>query len=247
MELSGRSQNLTERRGYHLKDSHKQNILLVEDDASIVAIVQNWLIRENHNVTAVPTAEEACRALKRNEFDLIVLDWVLPGSTGVEFCKEFRASGGSIPILMLTTKTRLEEIESGLDIGCDDYLTKPFELRELSARIRALLRRPAEFQSLLLKAGDIELDARTYTVKRNGEQVHLLPKEFVLLEFLLKHPGKVFSPETLLDNIWDSGAETSPDAIRTYIKRIRKKIDIPGQQSLITTIHGVGYKLEHPN
>ncbi|HEY9788553.1 MAG TPA: response regulator transcription factor [Candidatus Obscuribacterales bacterium] len=233
----------SERRGYRIKNSRNHCVLIIEDDTSISQIVATWLNGDYYDTTCVTTAEEGLEALANNRFDLIILDWMLPGSSGISFCKEYRERGGTLPILMLTGKSKQEEITSGLDTGCDDYLTKPFELRELSARVRALLRRPPQFKGTVLSAGGIILDARSYTVRRGDQEIHLMPKEFMLLEFLLRHPDKVFSPEALLDNIWNSDADTSPDAIRTYIKRVRKKIDLPGKPSLIVTIHGVGYKL----
>jgi two-component system, OmpR family, response regulator len=179
-----------------------------------------------------------------NQYDVIVLDWDLPGATGVEICTSFRAKGGNTPIIMLTGKSTLRDKEEGLDSGADDYLTKPFHIKELSARIRALLRRPLSVTGNTLKVGDITLCPISYKVTKAEQEVQLLPREFALLEFLMRHPGQVFGAEALLDRVWNSDSEASPDALRTCMKRLRKKIESPEGDSIIKTVHGVGYKLE---
>jgi DNA-binding response OmpR family regulator len=132
----------------------------------------------------------------------------------------------------------------GLDAGADDYLGKPFELSELSARLRALLRRPAQYGGKILTVRSIVLETDTYRVTVDGKEVTLLPKEFALLEFLMRHPNQVFSSEALIDRVWPSDSEASPDTVRTYVNRLRKKLDVEGQSSAIRTIHGIGYKLD---
>jgi len=143
---------------------------------------------------------------------------------------------------MLTAKTATGEKISGLDAGADDYLTKPFDVGEVSARVRALLRRPAALTGNVLKLGQIVLERDTHRVTKTGEEIQLLPKEFALLEFFMRHPSQVFSAEALLDRVWASDSEASPETIRTYIKRLRQKIDNKETPSLIQTVHGVGYK-----
>jgi two-component system OmpR family response regulator len=176
-------------------------------------------------------------------YDLVILDWMLPGRSGTEICRDYRARGGSAPILMLTAKAEVDDRAEGLDSGADDYLTKPFHPKEFSARVRALLRRPQSVMAKTLKAADIELDPSQIKVFKAGQQIHLLPKEFALLELFLRYPTQVFSAEALLDRVWNTDSSASLDTVRTYIKTLRKKIDNNPKDSLIRTVHGVGYSL----
>ncbi len=221
-------------------------ILLVEDEPDIADLIIAWLKNEHHTIEYAPNGEDATSLLTIYQFDVIIMDWMLPGVSGVEVCSTFRSRGGTTPILMLTAKKHVDEKSAGLDAGADDYLTKPFELKELSARIRALLRRPTTFSGTVLKVGPLVMDTATYKVSRVNEEISLLPKEFALLEFFMRHPNQVFSAEALLDRVWTSDSEASPETIRTYIKRLRKKIDEEGKPSLLNTVHGVGYKMVEP-
>lgn len=221
-------------------------ILVVEDEHDLSGPIRDWLVREQHLVELADNGVEAIEKLSVYKFDVIVLDLMIPGVNGMEVCKRFRSEGGFTPILMLTAKSAVEEKEAGLDAGADDYLTKPFHLKELSARIRALLRRHTQSSGSKLKLGDISLDILARKVNLSGNPVHLVPREFSLLEFLMRHPNQVFSAEALLDRVWASDTLASPDTIRTYIKILRKKLGGEGQDSLIRTVHGVGYKIESP-
>ncbi len=221
-------------------------ILVVEDDAELSFTIENWLLLEEHVVEAVADGNEAVERLKYYKYDLLILDWQLPGLDGIEILNRYRSSGGAIPVIMLTGKDAIEDKESGLDAGADDYLTKPFHVKELSARIRALLRRPAAMPANVLVAGELCIDSAAHKVFRGQEEIHLHPKEFSLLEFLVKHPGRVFSPESLIDHIWSSYSDTSPTNIRAYIAKLRSKIDAEDKPSVIVTVHGVGYKYEQP-
>jgi len=182
--------------------------------------------------------------LKFYQYDVVILDWQLPGMTGIEVIREYRSFGGKTPVLMLTGKSAIPEKEEGFDSGVDDYLTKPFHMKELSARLRALLRRPDTLVSEALQIGALKMDRRTHVVLLDGKEVDLKPTEYALLEFLMRHPGQVFAPEALLDRVWSSQSDASVDALTTCIKRLRKKISSEGQESIIKTIYGVGYKLE---
>lgn len=221
-------------------------ILVVDDEPDFAILIGEWLRAEHHVVEVVETGEDAIDRLRFYKYDVVILDWVLPRMSGLDVCRAFRGAGGTTPVLMLTAKKHVDEKEAGLDAGADDYLTKPFEMKELSARIRALLRRPQAFSGSVLHVGDLMLEPTTYKVSRNGQDINLLPKEFALLEFLMRHPNQVFSAEALLDRVWSSDSEASPETIRTYIKRLRRKIDVNGQASILATVHGVGYKLEAP-
>jgi DNA-binding response OmpR family regulator len=219
-------------------------ILLVEDDRDLANLVVNILNVERHTVEAVTDGPEALGRLKMFKYELVILDWMLPGLSGMDICTEFRARGGNTPILMLTTKSLPEEKERALDGGADDYLTKPFHHKELTARIRALLRRPQTVSAKVLQIGDVVLDPKTMKVFKKNEEIHLLPKEFSLLELFLRYPNQVFSGDALLDRVWASESSASVDTVRTYIKTLRKKIDAKGGTSLIRTVHGVGYCLD---
>lgn len=221
-------------------------ILLVEDDKEVCDVVSDWLIDEHYTVDVVNSGSEAIERLRFDKYDVLIFDWQLPDLSGIEVCKRFRSKGGITPVLMLTGKGEIEDKEVGLDAGADDYLTKPFHPRELSARVRALLRRSGELKMNVLTCGDIVLDPQGFKVTKDGKDVSLLPKEFALLEFFLRHPNQVFSPEALLDRVWSAESEASPDTIRVHITKLRGKIDTDGQPSVIKTLHRQGYKLEPP-
>lgn len=222
-------------------------ILLVEDDSEVSDVVKDWLTDEHHVVDVVGLGKEAIERLRFDKYDVLVLDWNLPDLDGVQVCKSFRASGGSTPVLMLTGKTEISEKEEGLDAGADDYLTKPFHPKELSARIRALLRRPTDLKGNVLKVGDVTLNPQSFKVMKGITEVYLLPKEFALLEFLMRHPSQVFSPEAILERVWSAESEASPDTVRVHITKLRSKLDSEGKPSLIRTLHRQGYMLDPPD
>jgi len=219
-------------------------ILIVEDELDLAEPIQESLERQHHVVEIVDNGPEALQCLKVYKYDLVILDWMLPGLSGKEIAAQYRSTGGITPIIMLTARSSIEDKEAGFDAGADDYLTKPFHLTELHARVRALLRRPHSMAAKVLEIGGLSLDPIARKVTRNGEEIHLLPKEFSLLEFLMRHPNQVFSAEALIDRVWESDTLALPDTIRTHIKTLRKKIDAAGKPSLIVTVHGIGYKLE---
>lgn len=221
-------------------------ILLVEDDDALREMTARYLKGQKYLVDTCDNGADAFELLKFSAFDIVVLDWELPGLHGPEVLKKYRARGGSTPILMLTGKNKLSDKSEGFNSGADDYLTKPFELEELVLRIQALLRRstPSVSPSTTLKARDIELDTRTLVVTRDGNELKMLPKEVALLEFMLRHPGQVFSADQLLDRVWSSTSDASPEAVTACIGRLRKKIDGNHPSPLIKTIYGLGYKLE---
>jgi DNA-binding response OmpR family regulator len=217
-------------------------VLLIEDDKDLANMVRTYLLFEHHSVESLFDGQRAAEYLRSFPYDVIILDWELPEKPGIEVLREFRAHGGTTPVLMLTGKSDVSEKEKGLDSGADDYLAKPFEMRELGARVRALLRRPAMTLSNTLRAGDIVLDASKYKAWKLDQPISLVPKEFKLLEFFMRHPNQVFTPEALLNRVWPTESESTEEALRTAIKRLRKKIDPDGK--LLRTIHGVGYILE---
>lgn len=206
-------------------------------------MVVEWLSDEGHVVETAEDGNTGLDLLKFYSYDLAVIDWELPHLSGPEICRTYRSGGGQAPILMLTGKSEIVDKQAGFASGADDYLTKPFDPRELSARLMAILRRPAVRLDPVLKVRDIELETGNHVVRQNGKQIHLMPKEFVLLEFFMRHPNQPFSPEAILDRLWESASEVSPELIKVYIARLRKKIQVEGQPPLIVTVHGVGYKL----
>jgi DNA-binding response OmpR family regulator len=214
-------------------------ILIVDDDKGLVNLVFQSLIFEKYLCEIAYDGAEARRKLADPVFGLIILDWQLPDATGPDLLQEYRRAGGSAPVLMLTGKDAIEDKEVGLDSGADDYLTKPFSVKELTARIRALLRRPQDVQDNELRAGDLVLDSKQRKVDLNGRAVVLLPKEFQLLEFLMRHQNNVFSAEELLNRVWSSESESTLEATKSTMKRLRKKVDPDG--IYIHTKHGVGF------
>lgn len=222
-------------------------ILIIEDDLVVAQMVRDWLDVEHHVVESVHTGDDGWDRLRFYSFDLAIIDWMLPGLSGVELVRNYRRAGGSMPILMLTGRNKIENKEEGFESGADDYLTKPFDIRELGARVQALLRRPSEIVKPLAGAGQLVLDYKRYALVRDGETIKLLPKEFALLEFLLRHPGRFFTPEQILNHVWQSDSDTTVDSLRTCIKRLRQRIEREGKPPLIQSSRGFGYKLEMPD
>ncbi len=218
-------------------------ILVVEDDLELCKTYSSCLSSDKHTVEIVNDGDEALLRLRMYQYDIIILDWNLPTLSGTEVCQQYRAGNGRTPILMLSGKDTSNDKTAGLDAGADDYLTKPFHMNELAARIRALLRRSAQVLPDVLKVLDLELDPQTRRVTKSGAELRLLPREFALLEFLMRHPNEVFSPESLLNSVWSSDSESSISTVYTYIKTLRRKIADSEGNSPIVNVHSVGYKL----
>ena len=218
-------------------------ILIVEDENDLAQLVKNWLGREHHLVETSDDGLEALIRMETNKYDVVILDIMLPSLNGMELCRRYRKGGGTAGIIMLTAKGHVDDKESGLDAGADDYMTKPFQLKELAARVRAVLRRNHGQTLDVIKFRDLEIDIHEFKVTKGGIEVHLLPKEFRLLEFFLRHPHQVFSAEEILASVWESDTEALLDTVRGHITRLRKKLDTPGSISIIATVYGVGYKL----
>ncbi len=219
-------------------------VLLVDDDSRLRMNISDWLEHQRFDVEEAKDGMEAKEKLSTYSYDLVVLDWNLPDTEGIEICRWFRNRGGTTPILMLTGKDLITDKVDSFDAGVDDYLTKPFELLELTARLNALLRRGGLVApSRVLSQGGLIIDPVAHSAKVDGKEVQLTPKEFDILEFLLRHPDQVFSADALLDRLWKSDAEVSPDTVRVYIKRLREKLDKHGRGGLLKNVHGVGYKL----
>lgn len=221
-------------------------VLIVEDDKQLSALIVDWLTGEKYATEAVYKGTDGLERLKFYKYDVVILDWDLPGLSGVEVCRQFRDDGGTTPILMLTGKKEITDKAEGLDSGADDYLTKPFDVIELSARLRALLRRTNNVTKTVLSAGNLSLDPSSRTVTLCGNEIDLQPKEYSLLEFLLRHPNQPFNAEAIMDRVWTASSDAAPDTVRLHVMRLRNKIDEPGKESIIRTIHRVGYMLVPP-
>ena len=219
-------------------------ILLVEDELELAESVREWLSEDYHLVEVVNDGLAALEALKRAEYDVILLDWMLPGLSGIEICRQYRANGGQAAVLMLTAKKSLSSKEAALMDGADDYLTKPFQLRELSARVKALSRRSQNQIMEELECCSLRLQRSTHRVFKGEAELKLGPKEFTLLELFMRFPERVFSTEELLERIWGTETDVVAETVRSTIKGLRKKIDDgDSATSLIATVHGIGYKL----
>ncbi len=218
-------------------------ILIVEDEADLAELVKNWLVKDHHLVEITDDGLEALIRMETNNYDVVILDIMLPSVNGMEICKRYRKSGGSAGIIMVTAKGHVDDKETGLDTGADDYMTKPFQLKELAARVRAVLRRNHGQAQDVMRFRDLEIDVNEFKVLKGGHEVHLLPKEFRLFEFFLRHPHQVFSAEDILSSVWESDTEALLDTVRGHITRVRKKLDTAGTPSVIATVYGVGYKL----
>lgn len=218
-------------------------ILLIEDDVLLANSLADWFESNSHEVAVAFAGDSGLQMLQSSSFDLAVIDWNLPGLSGPEICTRFRQSGGVIPILMLTQKSQLSDKEAGLDSGADDYLPKPFDMRELNARVRALLRRPKIFYDTLARSNKVDLDVANHSVVLGGRTVRLLPREFAVLEYLFRARGSYVTLDNLIRQVWESDAAVTDDALRTCVARIRKKVDEQGKVSLIAANKGLGYKI----
>lgn len=219
-------------------------ILVVEDDAALRMTIQDTLEFERHQVETAANGIDALAMLGASGYDLLVLDVHLPGADGLEICRYYRKRGGDAPVLFLTARDTISDKEQGYSAGADDYLTKPFHIRELTLRTQALLKRSASKSDDVLCIRNLELNRKTHTVSKAGEKLKLAKMEFTLLEFFMRHSGEVFSTEALVARVWPSESERSPETLRSAIKKLREKIDSAGESSLIQNVHGVGYKLE---
>src|SRR5512142_1835122 len=224
----------------------KERVLVIEDDEAILKMLRRSLVYEGYQVDTAIEGQSGLNLARDEHPDIVVLDWMLPGMDGLEVCRRLR-SGGNIPILMLTAKDTIQDRVQGLDAGADDYLVKPFELDELLARIRALLRRTQPERSQVLQFADLTLDTGTRQAYRKGRVISLTAKEYDLLELFLRHPRQVLTREMIFDRVWgyDFGGESN--VLDVYIRYLRQKLEIEGETRLIHTVRGVGYVLrENP-
>jgi two-component system OmpR family response regulator len=220
-------------------------ILLVEDEAYLARTIVRVLGEEGYAAESAGDGRTGLARALAEDFDLVLVDWMLPGLDGLQVVRRLRAAGMSIPVLMLTARGQVEDRVEGLDAGADDYLTKPFALPELLARVRALTRRPlAAPVDAVIRAGDVELDTIHHVVRSGNVRVDLTAKEFALLATLAKRPGQVFTRSTLLATVWGGTSDVYANVVDLYVSHLRKKLDRDGEPSLIRTVRGVGYAFE---
>jgi len=219
-------------------------VLLVEDEAAIAHFIAEGLEEEGFAVDVSHNGKEGLRLALDNlgEYDLILLDWMLPGLSGIEICRAIRKENKLVPIIFLTAKDTVDDVVFGLETGANDYLRKPFAFEELLARMRVLLRTSAGEQNIF-RYGDIELNLEVHQVTKSGKPVELTQKEFALLELLLRNKGKACRRTRIIEKVWDINFEHDTAVIDVYINFLRKKLDTPGQTSFIQTLRGVGYRV----
>src|ERR1700757_4157043 len=218
-------------------------LLLVEDDARIARFVAKGLREQAYAVDVTANGDDALYEAAINTYDLVILDVMIPGRNGFEVCRELRRAGQRMPILMLTARDAVEDRVSGLDHGADDYLTKPFEFRELLARLRALLRRSGELRPEKITIADLVLDTAAQTAKRAGRQIILTAKEYALLEYMARNAGRVVRRAEIAEHVWDETFDPFSNLIEVYINRLRRKVDEDSTKPLLHTRRGVGYVL----
>ncbi|MDN5696361.1 MAG: response regulator transcription factor [Rubrobacter sp.] len=220
-------------------------ILVIEDEVRLGKLIARVLKEEGYSPQTAPDGRTGLSEALAGEFDLLIVDWMLPDLDGVQLIKRIRAAEMSVPVLMLTARTQVEDRVEGLDAGADDYLPKPFAFAELLARVRALARWPREQSSEpMLNAGDIVLDPVRHVVWRQGELVDLSAREFALLATLLRRPRQVFTRSVLLETVWGGSADVYTNVVDLYVSYLRKKLDSSGESSYIRTVRGTGYAFE---
>jgi len=219
-------------------------ILVVDDDRRLCTVIKRGLLEEAYAVDLAYDGEEGEYLAEVNPYDLIILDIMLPVKNGIEVCQELRGKRVNTPILMLTAKDTVEDRVRGLDTGADDYLVKPFAFGELLARVRALLRREGISKSPELRVGNLTLNTLTRQVWRGRKPVELTTKEYVILEYFMRHPNVVITRTMLEEHAWDYDFDSLSNLVDVYIRRLRRKIDIDGEDSLIQTVRGAGYRLK---
>jgi two-component system phosphate regulon response regulator PhoB len=222
-------------------------VLIVEDEADLRELVRYNLEAEGFRVSMAESGDEAVERIRDGVPDLILLDWMLPGLSGIELCRRWRSreETARTPIIMITARGEEEERVRGLATGADDYVVKPFSMPELVARIQALLRRSSpQLVTNVLKAGDLELDRQSHRVRRSGRDLHLGPTEYRLLEYLMRHPGRVYSREQLLDGVWGNDVYVDERTVDVHVGRLRKAINRGREADPIRTVRGAGYAFD---
>jgi heavy metal response regulator len=219
-------------------------ILVIEDEKKVAGFLKNGLKEEGYAVDDAFDGQTGFDMAIENDYDMIILDLMLPGLDGITLCKKLREQGNNTPILMLTAREAVKDRVIGLDAGGDDYMTKPFAFEELLARVRVILRKRPVTQELKLEIGDLVLDLITHKVKRSGDEIELTTKEYALLEFLMRNAGNIVTRTMIAEHVWDINFETFTNVIDVYINYLRNKIDRDHDEKLIHTVRGRGYVLK---
>jgi two-component system, OmpR family, manganese sensing response regulator len=217
-------------------------LLLVEDEENLAHALKDVLMAAGHVTDVVYRGDDGWDLAQTVAYDLLILDWMLPGLSGIELCRNLRRSGKSTPVLMLTAKDLSLDKVQGLDAGADDYMIKPFDTAELLARVRALLRRPTSFQDQVIEADGVRLDLQTMTAYREGKAIALNRKEFQLLEYFLTHSGQALTRDQIIERLWEIGEEPESNVVAAQVRLLRQKIDQGFSKPLIHTVYGVGYR-----
>jgi len=218
-------------------------ILVVEDEAAIADFLERGLEAEGYSVTVASEGPDGLVEARSGSFDLLILDLMLPGMSGIEILKSFRKVDGTTPVILLTARTAVEDRVEGLDAGATDYIPKPFAFEELAARVRAHLRRPDQGEATTLTVGDIELNLLKRTVTRGEQEVNLSAREFDLLAYMMRHPGQVLSREQLLSGVWGYDYDPGTNVVGVYIQYLRRKLNVDDLPDPIETLRSVGYRL----
>ncbi len=223
------------------------HILVVEDEPKLNANLKKALQEQSYAVDTAFDGEEALDWVEASSYDLIVLDVMLPRLDGIEVCKRLRAKKIATPVLMLTARDAVPDRVKGLDSGADDYLTKPFAMEELMARVRSLLRRDSTAKDPVLRVADLELDTTTREVRRAGQSIRLTSKEYAVLEYLMRQQNRVLSRDQIAEHVWDYDYDGISNLVDVYIRYLRRKMDEGFEPKLIETIRGAGYRIRDPN
>ena len=218
-------------------------ILIVEDELKLCDLIERALKAERFAVDAATDGHSGWQLADSYDYDLIILDLMLPGIDGGEILRRIRGKNQQVPILILTAQDATQEKVRNFEAGADDYLTKPFAFAELTMRVKALLRRGSMSRAAVLKVGDLEIDRLFHRVKRDGKPIELTPKEYALLEYLAANPGRVFSRTMIVEHVWDQSFEGLNNIVDVYVRHLRRKVDDPFPTKLIRTVRGVGYGL----
>lgn len=219
-------------------------ILLVEDDPAQLEPLQVAISQAGHIVDAVEDGETALWLIQEKEYNLLILDWMLPKTSGIDLCRQYRNLGNTAPVLMLTAKDTTRDKIDGLDAGADDYIVKPVDILELLARVRALGRRSPLWQGDILTLGDLQLDLTSLSLERGKKKTQLSVREFQLMEYLMRHPQQVLSRAQIEQALWSWGSEPESNAVTTLVRRLRQRLEAVGAKGWLETVYGMGYRLD---